>query len=68
MQFAQEFIRIFGIELAIIFKVGSGISLQSRIERNIRAIDSVEAKQHRAFAFDNLVQRVNLREARGNAV
>ena len=58
MQLAQEFIRIFGIELAIVFKVGSGVSLQACIERNIRAIGFVETKEHRAFVFDNLVQWV----------
>ena len=58
MQLAQEFIRIFGIELAIIFKVGSGMSLQGCIERNIRAIGFCETKEHRTFVFDNLVQWV----------
>ena len=58
MQLAQEFIRVFGIELAIIFKVGSGMSLQGCIERNIRAIGFCETKEHRTFVFDNLVEWV----------
>ena len=58
MQLTQEFIRIFGIELAIICKVGSGISLQGCIERNIRAIGFCKTKEHRTFVFDNLVQWV----------
>ena len=58
MQLSQEFIRVFGIELAIVFKVGSGFAFQACIERNIRGIGFCETKEQRTFVFDNVVEWV----------